>query len=58
MPNYKRVSIAVAGAVLAGTAAITGVTGTASAETTGHDTTHSAHHEARSFTYGVDWFCS
>ncbi|AQZ63097.1 COG3757: Lyzozyme M1 (1,4-beta-N-acetylmuramidase) [[Actinomadura] parvosata subsp. kistnae] len=54
MPNYKRFSIAIAGALLAGTAAVTGVTGTAFAETAGHDATHSAQHEAKSFTYGVD----
>ncbi|MFC5827139.1 glycoside hydrolase family 25 protein [Nonomuraea insulae] len=49
--NSKRLSLAVAGALLAG---ITAVTGTASAWTTDHGAPHGTRQEAGALTYGLD----
>ncbi|MET7334972.1 GH25 family lysozyme [Nonomuraea sp. NPDC005650] len=50
----KRLSLAITGALLAGTAAFTGATGTALASTADHDSRHTTQQETRAFTYGVD----
>ncbi|MFI7702625.1 glycoside hydrolase family 25 protein [Nonomuraea sp. NPDC049480] len=50
----KRFSLVIGGAILAGTTAITGVTGTALASSIEHSSVHEAHPETASLTYGVD----